>query len=200
MGMAGILDRRRGAPANRSPTPPALFWGIRQERGLLRRPAGPFRAAKEPKTMDRIRRRIVEFLPLSAWAWSLAACGERAAAPAPGPAPATPAPAGPPPTAAPPAPAAAPGSEAGAIGAPAGAAPPAGTAVQESEPQAVALGYVTDAQRADRAKFPKYAQGQRCATCALYAAAPTAPTGPCSLFGGRAVAGPGWCSAWVQRS
>ena len=72
--------------------------------------------------------------------------------------------------------------------------------VEEKEPQAVALGYVTDAARVDKAKFPKYAAGQTCAACQFYTAAANAPTGPCTIFGGRPVAGPGWCSAFVKKA
>ncbi len=72
--------------------------------------------------------------------------------------------------------------------------------VDEKEPQAVALGYVTDAKRADKAKFPKYAPGQHCAICQFYQGAATAPTAPCTIFGGRPVAGPGWCSAYVAKA
>ena len=71
--------------------------------------------------------------------------------------------------------------------------------VDEKEPQAVALGYVTDAKRADKAKFPEYAPPQHCAICQFYQAAKTAPTGPCTIFAGRPVAGPGWCSAYVAK-
>jgi High potential iron-sulfur protein len=73
-------------------------------------------------------------------------------------------------------------------------------AVDEKEPQAVALGYVTDAKRADKARFPKYAPPQHCAICQLYQGAATAPTAPCAIFAGRLVAGPGWCSAFVPRA
>src|SRR5215216_550992 len=72
--------------------------------------------------------------------------------------------------------------------------------VDEKEPQAVSLGYVTDAKRVDKTKFPKYAPPQRCAICQFYQAAPTAPTAPCTIFGGRPVAGPGWCSAYVAKA
>ena len=72
--------------------------------------------------------------------------------------------------------------------------------VTESEPQAMSLGYVTDAKRADKAKFPKYAPPQHCATCQFYQAGATAPSGPCTIFAGRSVAGPGWCSAFVVKA
>jgi hypothetical protein len=73
-------------------------------------------------------------------------------------------------------------------------------AVSEKDPQAQALGYVADAKRADKARFPKYAPGQRCAVCQLYQGAATAPTAPCAIFGGKLVAGPGWCSAYTPRA
>jgi len=71
--------------------------------------------------------------------------------------------------------------------------------VDEKEPQAVALGYVADAKRVDKAKFPKYAPPQHCAICQLYQGAATAPTAPCTIFAGKRVAGPGWCSAYVPK-
>ncbi|NUZ05922.1 high-potential iron-sulfur protein [Piscinibacter koreensis] len=72
--------------------------------------------------------------------------------------------------------------------------------VDEKEPQAVALGYVHDAKRVDKAKFPKYAPPQRCAICQFYQGAATLPTAPCTLFAGKRVAGPGWCSAYVPKA
>ena len=71
--------------------------------------------------------------------------------------------------------------------------------VDEKEPQAVALGYVHDASRADVKRFPKYAPGQNCASCALYQAKPTDPWGPCPLFASKQVAAKGWCSAWAKK-
>jgi hypothetical protein len=71
--------------------------------------------------------------------------------------------------------------------------------VDEKDPQAVSLGYVADAKRVDKAKFPKYAPPQRCAVCQFYQGAATLPTAPCTIFGGKRVAGPGWCSAYVAK-
>jgi hypothetical protein len=71
--------------------------------------------------------------------------------------------------------------------------------VDEKDPQAVALGYVADAKRVDKAKFPKYAPPQHCAICQLYQGPATAPSAPCTIFGGKRVAGPGWCSAFVAK-
>jgi len=80
------------------------------------------------------------------------------------------------------------------------AAQAGGKPVDEKEPQAASLGYVTDAKRVDKAKFPKYAPPQHCGSCQFYQGAATAPTAPCTIFGGRPVAGPGWCSAYVAKA
>ena len=71
--------------------------------------------------------------------------------------------------------------------------------VDENEAQAVALGYVTDAKRVDKAKFPKYAPPQQCAVCQLYQGKATDAAAPCTIFAGKQVAGPGWCSAFVAK-
>ena len=72
--------------------------------------------------------------------------------------------------------------------------------VDEKDPQAVALGYVADATKADKKKYPKYAAGQNCANCALYQAKATDAYGGCPLFAGKQVAGKGWCSAWAKKA
>ena len=73
-------------------------------------------------------------------------------------------------------------------------------AVQESDPQATALGYKADATKADKAKFPKYAAGQDCANCALYQGKAGDATGGCPLFAGKTVTAKGWCSAWAKKA
>lgn len=72
--------------------------------------------------------------------------------------------------------------------------------VDEKDPQAVALGYVAEAKRADTKKYPKYAAGQACSSCALYQGAATDKAGPCPLFAGKLVASTGWCSAWAKKA
>lgn len=71
--------------------------------------------------------------------------------------------------------------------------------LDEKDPQAVALGYVADATKADTKKFPKYAAGQVCTNCALYQGKATDPWGGCPLFGAKQVSGKGWCSAWAKK-
>ena len=72
--------------------------------------------------------------------------------------------------------------------------------VQEADPQAVALGYKNDPTKVDKAKFPKYAAGQNCASCALYQAKPTDAAGACPLFAGKQVSSKAWCSAWAKKA
>jgi len=75
-----------------------------------------------------------------------------------------------------------------------------GTPLSESDPQAQALGYKTDALKADKVRFAKYAAGQTCSSCQLYQGKPTDATGPCPLFQSKLVASKGWCSAWVKKA
>lgn len=70
----------------------------------------------------------------------------------------------------------------------------------EKDPQAVALGYVADAARADATKFPKYAPGQNCAGCALFQGKAADAAGNCPLYAGKQVSAKGWCSAWVKKA
>ena len=71
--------------------------------------------------------------------------------------------------------------------------------LDEKDAQALALGYVAEATKADTKKFPKYAAGQNCVSCALYQGKAADAAGLCPLFAGRQVAGKGWCSAWAKK-
>lgn len=72
--------------------------------------------------------------------------------------------------------------------------------VDPKDPQAVALGYVEDTAKADKAKFPKHTAEQRCNNCQLYQGKAADAQAPCGVFGGKQVAGKGWCSAWVKKA
>lgn len=74
------------------------------------------------------------------------------------------------------------------------------TLVDEKDGQAAALGYVAEAKRADAKKYPKFADGQNCASCALYQGKAADKAGGCPLFAGKQVAGAGWCSAWAKKA
>lgn len=71
--------------------------------------------------------------------------------------------------------------------------------ISDSDPAAVALGYSSDATKADTKKFPQYAAGQSCGSCVLYTGAASGASGACAAFGGQAVSAKGWCSAWVKK-
>jgi hypothetical protein len=71
--------------------------------------------------------------------------------------------------------------------------------VTEKDPQAVALGYVSDATKADKAKYKNYAAGQHCGNCALYQGKDTDPQAACPLFAGKQVLNKAWCSAWAKK-
>ncbi len=71
--------------------------------------------------------------------------------------------------------------------------------VDAAGPQAAALGYVEDASKADKAKFPAYVAGSNCAGCQLYQGG-AAERGACALFAGSSVNGKGWCSAFAKKA
>jgi hypothetical protein len=72
--------------------------------------------------------------------------------------------------------------------------------VDEKDPQAAALGYVNDATKANKTKFPKYAAGQVCSGCQLYQGKATDAAGPCAIFAGKQVPSKGWCSAYTKKA
>lgn len=73
------------------------------------------------------------------------------------------------------------------------------TMVTEADPQAKALGYVSDATKADAKRFPAYVAGHACGNCALYQGKAGDAAGNCPLFAGRMVSSKGWCSAWAKK-
>jgi hypothetical protein len=72
--------------------------------------------------------------------------------------------------------------------------------VSETDPTAVALGYKADATKVDKAKFAKYAAGQSCSNCSFYQGKPGDASAACPMFGGKQVAGKGWCSAYNKKA
>lgn len=128
------------------------------------------------------RREIIQLMPFAAAA-VLTACGGK---PAETPSSPAPAPAAEP---MPPAPAAAPPT----------ADPSTFPMLDEADPVAAALGYVTDSARADTVKFPNFVAGSQCANCNLYSGVAGEESGPCSLFPGKRVSAAGWCGSWVKK-
>ncbi len=72
--------------------------------------------------------------------------------------------------------------------------------LDEKDPQAVALGYVSDSSKADSKKYPNHAATQVCTGCALWQSKPTDALGNCPLFAGKQVNAKGWCSAWAKKA
>jgi hypothetical protein len=72
--------------------------------------------------------------------------------------------------------------------------------LDEKDAQAVALGYVSDATKADKAKYKQYAAGQACAGCALFQGKAGDAAGACPLFAGKQVSAKGWCSAFAKKA
>src|SRR5689334_1022697 len=64
--------------------------------------------------------------------------------------------------------------------------------LSESDPTAKALGYVEDASKVDKTKFPSYKAGAHCANCNFFQGKPTDAYAPCQIFPGKSVAGKGW--------
>ena len=140
------------------------------------------------------RRQLIQSIPAlplittASAAALLAACGDKKPVEVVAPSPA-------------PAPAPAPAPEAAAPAAPASPAPAVATGplVDEKDAQAIGLGYVAVATKADKAKFPKYADGQQCSNCALYQGG-SAAQGGCPLFAGKQVLSKAWCSAYNKKA
>jgi hypothetical protein len=70
----------------------------------------------------------------------------------------------------------------------------------DTDPAAQALGYHANAAQVDKAKFARYAAGQDCGNCTFYQGKPGDAAAVCPLFGGKRVAGAGWCNAYNKRA
>jgi hypothetical protein len=75
-----------------------------------------------------------------------------------------------------------------------------GAMVSDKDPQAVALGYVADATKADAKKYKTYTKEQKCSNCALYQGKASDAAGACPLLAGKQVAAAGWCSAYAKKA
>ncbi len=72
--------------------------------------------------------------------------------------------------------------------------------IEESDPQAMALGYLHDATAVDGSKHANYADGQVCSNCVLYQGKEGDDWGPCGVFPGKEVAAGGWCTAYNKKT
>ena len=71
-----------------------------------------------------------------------------------------------------------------------------------SDPLAKSLGYQDDAKSVDKAKFPTYKAGERCAECRFFqgTAGQSSGYGGCQIFAGYSVNANGWCASFNARS
>jgi hypothetical protein len=74
------------------------------------------------------------------------------------------------------------------------------SAVLETDPQAIALGYSPDGSKTDAKKYPNYSAGRSCSGCVLFQGKAGDSSGSCAVFGNKLVASKGWCSAWTQKA
>ena len=70
--------------------------------------------------------------------------------------------------------------------------------LDEKDPQAMALGYVADASRADTVKFKNHVAGNLCSNCGNFLGSAADATAGCKIFPGKSVAAQGWCTAWIK--
>ncbi len=74
------------------------------------------------------------------------------------------------------------------------------TAVLETDPQAMALGYTADGTKTDTKKYPNYVANRNCGGCVLFQGKTGEDAGSCAVFGNKLVASKGWCSAWTKKA
>mgnify|MGYP000470227688 CR=1 FL=1 len=72
--------------------------------------------------------------------------------------------------------------------------------LEETDAQAVALGYRHDAGTVDVKKSPTFAAGRNCANCQLFLSKAGEAWGPCGAVGGKLVNAQGWCAVWVKKA
>ena len=75
----------------------------------------------------------------------------------------------------------------------------AGPKLEESDPQAMSLGYKQDSAKVDDKKFAKHEGSQTCANCQYFQGG-AAAAGPCQIFAGKSVAAKGWCQVWMKKA
>jgi hypothetical protein len=85
----------------------------------------------------------------------------------------------------------------GVMGNTAGAAalPP----VDPNDPNAKALGYVTDATKVTASDNPTYKPNQKCGNCAQFQGKAGDASAGCNIFVGHSVPQGGWCRVWAQK-
>ena len=65
------------------------------------------------------------------------------------------------------------------------------------ESAAMALGYVDNVSKLDKAKYKNYVEGSTCENCLQLQGTSGLAYRPCTLFPGKLVSASGWCSGWT---
>ena len=68
--------------------------------------------------------------------------------------------------------------------------------LDEKDPLAVAMGYVHDATKVDKAKNPQHKAGSACHNCVQLTGKEGDEWRPCNIFPGKLVHKDGWCKVW----
>jgi hypothetical protein len=68
--------------------------------------------------------------------------------------------------------------------------------VEETDENAVQLGYKHDTTKVDKAKFPQHDNAQKCVNCSFWQGEKTDEWAGCSMFGRKQINANGWCVAW----
>ena len=68
--------------------------------------------------------------------------------------------------------------------------------VEESDDNAVALGYKHDTTKVDNAKYPQHKKDQLCNNCSFWQGSKTDEWAGCAMFGRKQIAAKGWCAAY----
>lgn len=71
--------------------------------------------------------------------------------------------------------------------------------LDEKDPMAVAMAYVHDATKVDKAKNPQYKAGQKCHNCVQLVGKEGDEWRPCNIFAGKLVHQDGWCKVWTLK-
>jgi hypothetical protein len=78
------------------------------------------------------------------------------------------------------------------------AAAQAQTRVEESDENALALGYKHDSSKVDGKKYATHKPDQKCNGCQFWQGAAGDAWGGCSMFGRKHIAAGGWCLAYKK--
>ncbi len=68
--------------------------------------------------------------------------------------------------------------------------------VEESDDNAIALGYKHDTSKVDGAKYAQHKKEQQCNNCSFWQGSKTDEWAGCAMFGRKQIAAKGWCVAY----